>query len=399
MHPPGTPNVNSSNNETRISWNPGNPRAVFFKSFNFQVQIKHIHQSWDEVKSEPTEVPEMVIWRKLKGHLQVRVRVKPTRRYGSHWSDWSPVTSWEAHDRQASSPKEALNPGQAFLFLCLTLALCLGLLSVSVLAIYRCYIRKRPVKEKTVPNPSKYFCTLHSVHGGNFKKWLNPVSVSDSFFVSRPSEDICAVEVCESWDVGTSSSPCSTTALLHPSSGDKPCSSCSSSCFSNMGYFMSSNNSSSSRTRTSPYFSYPGDVQCAHRKHQLSLCPPFTSIDDGLQREPHSPDSGFGIVRFEDQHMEVLDDNQSSPLLHLPLSVSSFPPESPPFPSNVNLVFDNQGLEEDAPMAASPAVSGNLSAWPVAEPMCRASSLPVDTSKSGYLTLNELQTTFSNKSI
>lgn len=241
------------------------------------------------------------------------------------------------------------------------------------------------------------------VHCVLVQKWLNPESVPDSFFVSRLCEDISTVEVRESWDKAPSSSPCSTKALLHPSSGDSnPHSACTSSCFSNVDYFMSSYNSSSSRTRTSPYFSYQDGVQSEHRKPQLSLLPPFTSLSiyESLLREPQSPDSGFGMGRLEDQDMESLDDNQNSPLLfHLPLSVSSFPPASLPFPSDVNLVFDNHGLEEDEPTAASPAVSGNLSAWPVAEPMCRASSFPMDTSKSGYLTLKELQTTFSNKSI
>lgn len=32
---------------------------------------------------------------KLKGRLEVRVRVNPVGRPGSHWSDWSPTTSWE----------------------------------------------------------------------------------------------------------------------------------------------------------------------------------------------------------------------------------------------------------------------------------------------------------------
>lgn len=397
MHPPGTPNISSTINVTRISWDPGNPRSVLLKSFKFELQIKRIHQSWNEVPSKATIVPEMVIWQKQKGNFQVRIRVMPDGRNGSHWSDWSPVTSWVAQDGEASTQKEALNTDQVSLFLFLTLAFSLGLLSVSVLVLYRCCIRKTLMKEKMVPNPYKYFCTLHSVHGGNLKKWLNPVCVSDSFFVSRLCEDISAVEVCESWDVVASSSPCSTSALIHPFSQDNPHSSCSSSCFSNMGYFMSSNNSSSTRTRTSPYFISHDNVQL-----QPSQCPTFTSLSiyDSLRREPQSPDSGFEIGSFEVHDVEVLDDNQSSPLLlHLPLPAPSFKSALPPFPSDVDFTFDNQGLEEDPPMAASPAVSGNLSAWPVAEPMCRASSLPVDTSKSGYLTLKELQTTFSNKSI
>uniref|UniRef100_A0A8C6WF89 Interleukin 2 receptor, beta n=1 Tax=Neogobius melanostomus TaxID=47308 RepID=A0A8C6WF89_9GOBI len=382
MQPPGTPNVSSSANVTRISWSPGSPRSKYIKSFHFQVQIKHAHQSWNvsafNFSSEPTQVPEMAIWRKLTGHLQVQVRVKPDRRDGSHWSHWSPITSWVAHDEEAPSEKE-----EGGRYICVVLCILLAILNSTVTFYFNGI--------NPVPNPSKYFRSLHSVNGGNLKKWLNPVSVSDSFFVSRPCEEISAVEVCEAWDVVPASSPCSTSALLHSSSGDNPHSSGSSSCFSNMGYFMSSDNSSSSRTRTSPYFSYPDNAR-VRTGNFSSLC--------SLQREPQSPDSGFGIGRLEDQDMECLDDNQNSPLLlRLPLSVSSFSPAPPSFPSDANLVFDNQGLEEDAPTVASPALSGNLSAWPVAEPMCRASSLPVDTSKSGYLTLKELQTTFSNKSI
>lgn len=395
LNPPGAPTVNSSVNETRISWSPG---SLPYLTLKFQVQIKHIHQSWNEVNTDPTGNPKFVIWQKLKGHLQVRVRVKPTKN-GSHWSDWSQVTSWEAHDEPMKSQTE----DTASLSLSLTLALGLPLLFASVIALYICYIKKRLMKEKTVPNPSKYFCTLHSVHGGNLKKWLNPVSVSDTVFMSRPREDISAVEVCESWAVVPASPPCSTSILLHPSSGDSHHSSSSSSCFSNMGYFMSSSNGSSSHTCTKPYFCHQDNIQSTHIK--LSPCSPFTmatyqSLRRELKSPPQSPDSGFGMEKFEDQDMEILDDNHRSPLLlHLPPSVSSFPPASPPFPLNVSMVFDNEGLEEDAPTAASPAGSGNLSAWPVAEPMCRASSFPVDSSKSGYLTLKELQTTFSNKSI
>ncbi|XP_055015998.1 interleukin-2 receptor subunit beta isoform X2 [Boleophthalmus pectinirostris] len=421
MHRPSTANVTSTSNMTRISWKVGSPQSQFIKTFTVHIQIKQAHQSWEKVNfalpsstwdarayeckgnftvSEPSE---MILWQKLKGHLQVRVRIKSNQWKGGHWSEWSPTTSWVEEDEVATSQEKALNLDQpsALIFILLVLPLGLFFFVASVLVIYSCCIRKRNLKLKTVPNPSQYFCTLHSVYGGNFKKWLNPAPMSNPFFVSRPCEDICAVEVCESWDKMPPSSPSSSSALVHSPCADDPLSSCSSSCFSNMDYFMSSGTGSSTHTCTSPYFSYQGNVLSPHRKLHLSLCPLFisSSIYESLRREPQSPDSGFGIGRFEDQDTEVFHDNQSSPLLlHLPVNVSSFSPASPLYPSEVNLVFDNHGLEEDTPVAASLA-SEHLSDWPVIEPMCRASSLPVDTCKSGYLTLKELHTTFSNKSI
>lgn len=245
------------------------------------------------------------------------------------------------------------------------------------------------------------------------QKWLNPLAVSESFFVAHPQEDISAVEVCDTWDVlpSTSLSSSSTTALIHSTGNplsNHRCpvdrlSSSSSSCYSNMDYFMSSDNSSSAQTHSSPYFSYQGNVLCPHKKLNLSLCPFFNSAYtyESLRREPHSPDSGFGFMgQYNEPDIEdnVSDDNQCSPLLlHLP-SVTSFPLAPPPHASGPVLI-DNQVMEMDVPMAASPAASENLSAWPVAGSMCRASSLPVDPCKTGYLTLKELQATFSNKSI
>lgn len=248
------------------------------------------------------------------------------------------------------------------------------------------------------------------------QKWLNPVAASESFFEAHPREDISAVEVCDTWDVLPSTSPCSSspTALLHFTSLHDPLSkhscpvdhlsSSSSSGFSNMGYFISSNNSSSAETHSSPYFSYQGNVLSPHKKLPLSLCPSFNAAStyESLRRVPQSPDSGFGFMGKFDEQEDIedndSDDNQCFPLLlHLP-SVTCFPLAPPPHAAGP-VLMDNQVMEMDEPMAASPAASENLSAWPVTGSMCRASSLPVDPCRTGYLTLKELQTTFSNKSI
>eukprot|EP00064_Thunnus_orientalis_P005895 superscaffoldBa00000595_g5909 len=301
MHPPSAPNVNRTDDEILISWNQGSPLSNFLKIFNFEVQIKQNHQTW--------------------------------------------------------------------------------------------------------------------------QKWLNPLSVSESFFTAQPCDHISPVEVCESWDVVRSTSPSSssTTALLYfrsyPSAGsdtsgvvDNSSSSISSG-FSNMGYFMSSSSSSSARTHPSPaYFTYKEDfcnLQNSHNLH-LSLCPSLTTCES-LKMEPQSPDSGFGIGEEDEEDKEdkrdvvgeeVSDDHQSTPLLILPLHLpsrmcpSSIPPPPLHPPSLTQISSDSQQV--DATVADA---SGSYAAWPVAGSMYRSSSMPVEPCKTGYLTLKELQTTFSNKSI
>lgn len=46
MNPPGVPEVNTTANDTFISWSAGSPRSKFITSFDFHVQIKQINQPW-----------------------------------------------------------------------------------------------------------------------------------------------------------------------------------------------------------------------------------------------------------------------------------------------------------------------------------------------------------------
>ncbi|XP_038551311.1 interleukin-2 receptor subunit beta [Micropterus salmoides] len=421
MHPLGVPNVSSTANETWISWSLSSPIPYLFSSFDFQIQIKQKTQTWKEAMVLAKQEFELRIpsWQ-LKGNFQVRVRVKPIKMSNckeSHWSNWSP--------NKASTPQDTdrlLDPMWGVMF-------SLGFIIFVMLIFYRSCINKGHLKRKPVPNPSKYFHTLHSVHGGNLKKWLNPLTSPESFFTVQPCDHISSVEVCESWDVAPSTSPSSssTSALLHfrsyasagsDTSGvvDNFCSSSSSSCFSNVGYFMSRSSSGSARTDPSPaYFTYQDDFHNLHNSHNLhvSVCPSLNTSPtyESLKREPQSPDSGFGICKEEEEGKEdkkvivlegdeALDDHEISPLFILPLHFPSrmCPPSSPPppptAPSLTQVSSDSQQV--DVPVAAA---GGSYAAWPLPIAMCRSSSMPVEPCKTGYLTLKELQTTFSNKSI
>nr|XP_019962172.1 PREDICTED: interleukin-2 receptor subunit beta-like [Paralichthys olivaceus] len=416
MNPPGVPTVISTANETCISWSPGSPRSVFITKFNFQVQIKLKQQTWKEVQSLPTGEPYLKIPAlQPKGHYQVRVRVKPSDRPNSHWSNWSPTTSWITFQEQ----NWLLQPTPLIL---LGMMLPVGFLVI--LVFYLSCVRKGRLKVKPVPNPSKYFHTIYSVQGGNLKKWLNPLS---SYFMAQSDDHISPVEVCESWDTVPSASPStsSTIALLHigsfPSAGSDSSKvfddSSSSSCFSNIGYFMSSTSSSITTDPNPAYFTYQDDFHNLHnnRRLQLILSPSFTSsmTHERLKREPQSPDSGFGIGQADEEDKteetsmptegdEVSDDPKSSPLLILPLHPPSWvcPTSSalspPQLPSLNQIWSDSQEEEEEEDVTAA---YGNSEAWPVAGTMCRSSSMPAEPCKTGYLTIKELQITFSNKSI
>ncbi|XP_041634443.1 interleukin-2 receptor subunit beta isoform X2 [Cheilinus undulatus] len=411
MHPPGAPNVSRSANDTLLSWSLGSPHSLFLKSLDFEVKI--ITEAWKVPQIFPAHKQELTISTKqLKGHCQARVRVKPAEgpnKYISDWSDWSPATSWlEAMDKSTSQDQEGLQTlvtwGMVGLGFLLTATLLLG-----------CCLSQRLHEKKSVPNPSKFFHSLYTVHGGNLKKWMNPLSASESFFTVQPCESISPVELCESWDAVPS-----TSALLHiksmhsdysDTSGVDYSSASSSACFSNMGYFMSSSSGSSAPADPSTaYFTYQDDFHGLHNSHALclSLCPSFTGSGayESLKREPQSPDSGFqGDGMFtEDKRVvikdEVSDDHKSAPLLILPpcLPPQMCAPSPPPTPPNALSLtqVSPDSLPVDEPVEEA---GGSYAAWPLGGAVCRSSSMPVENFRTGYLTLKELQTTFSNKSI
>ncbi|TKS91624.1 Interleukin-2 receptor subunit beta [Collichthys lucidus] len=412
MNPPGIPRVNSTVNVTWISWSAGSPRSRYIKDFRFQIQVKQKNKTWKEARDMFTHELQLELpSQQLKGHLQVRVRVRTTGNLLSQWSNWSPTASWVGPtDTATTSEDEWCLLDWTYLWRSM---LSVGLILVIIVVIYRSCMSRRFHNKKPVPDPSKYF---HSLHGGNLKKWLNPLSAPASFFTAQPCDHISPVELCEGSDVAPSTSPSSssTTTLLQfkfspLGSSDTSrvadnSSSSSSSCFSNMGYFLSSSSGSSAQTDPNPaYFTYHDDIHNLHNNLHLTLCPSFTNfpIYESLKKEPQSPDSGFGIGKEDEDKMvvnvkEEEVNQQTSPLVVLPLCPPPWtcPPSSPPLPPP-----NTPGLTQVSTDSQQVDTPINYAAWPMAGAMCRSSSMPVETCKTGYLTLKELQTTFSNKSI
>lgn len=196
-----------------------------------------------------------------------------------------------------------------------------------------------------------------------------------------------------------SPSSSSISALLHPQNHPPSASgssrvafnSSSLSSFSNMGYFTSSSSGGSAGTDPHlAYFTYNDPFHTLPTIPQPSLCDTFFSDPDyeSLKKEPESPDSGFGIKGDQEEDLK----EHISLFLVLPLHFPSHTLSSSPLsPAAAQISSIKQELDVSGMVAAG---GGGGSAA-----MCRSSSMPVETFKSDYLTLKELQSTFSNKSM
>lgn len=170
-----------------------------------------------------------------------------------------------------------------------------------------------------------------------------------------------------------------------------------------MGYFTSASSGSSACTDPSAaYFAYQDDFHALNHRHHLHVapCPSLTAPPayDLLKREPQSPDSGFGLEQEDEEDKDGRGLNVGggdvSTVFHSPPQLCP-PSSAPPHPRPPVLP---QNSSDSQQAEAPPPAGGSYAAWPVAG-MCRSSSMPVEPCKTGYLTLKELQTTFSNRSI
>ncbi|XP_029583180.1 interleukin-2 receptor subunit beta isoform X1 [Salmo trutta] len=400
MHPPGNPVIINGTNAT---WSAGSPLSKKIFQYEFQVKVKREDQLWEEARSltRLKQEPWMELDVEESGIHHIRLRVKPTRPASSHWSEWSPTASWTSEGEVSPTFVDTVESPDLTLWLVLSGAF-FTLIVVILLVFYKTHTNNR--KHQYVPDPAKYFQPLNSVHGGNFQKWLSPLFAPESFITAQPCEAISPVEVSgtEVWDI-TDSTSSTTAAFLLNSDPNTPSdgwnSSGQSSCFSNIGYFYPKYPSSLFIESCPVYFTYQGDHSSLSSTSSSYEC---LERLGRLQSQPLSPDSGFGMESLagEDQVEEEGKGKKErnvvsvAPPLVLPVSLPARIPPGPHHPLSLpQLPLHNP---ESNPAMAS---SGSYNAWPVEAALGRSSSMTVEPSCSGYLTIKELQNTYSNKSI
>ncbi|XP_077474580.1 uncharacterized protein LOC144088174 isoform X2 [Stigmatopora argus] len=411
IHPPDRPFVNHTDNDPMIYWGPGSPRSVFLTVFEYKVQIQKRDPMIKEVHTFPTDTPQLnTTALGLEGEHYIRVKVKPADRENSQWSDWSPSVSWVAPSAKPKSSKRAFIVYAALFFSIVTMVI-----------FYKSGIRKRFFQVKPVPNPSKYFKTPQ---GGNPKTLLSPNCAGVSLHTAQPPDHISPVEVCESCEEVTSRYPSPSANHVPPnyleaSSGSDASglvdNSSSSSCFSNLGYFVNGSSGSSVQNKSNHvYFAYKNEFHVLHKARDANLCLPFhlcpvlanSPSCESLKRGVQSPDSGIcnekededeevkedilGVNREEDQISGHRSSSHLSLPLHLPTQICS--PSTP-------LCLTH--IPSDSIKMHASTVTANVSAtgWPLACTMDRPSSMPEESEKTGYFILQEIKTTSRNASI
>ena len=203
----------------------------------------------------------------------------------------------------------------------------------------------------------------------------------------------------------------------HGSSGESSGQS-SSSCFSNIGYFLS-NYPSNLRVESCPvYFTYeedplhplPWPSLTRPDSYELLLRPGIThTARPGCWKEPRSPDSGISEgsqIPSEDEEsvndVGTVQFNHPPPLFLPPLSrvACLMHHGETPAPPALSQAPIPPGKPPPNPDGDSSLVhGGSYNAWPVDCTLARCSSMTIRPCGGGYLTIKELQTTYSKKSI
>ncbi|XP_039598720.1 interleukin-2 receptor subunit beta-like [Polypterus senegalus] len=386
-----------------------------FKTLIYELQYKSKSDSREKSK----QIQDMTLMKLnpkdfVVGQLyEFRVRVK-TSNYPSSWSDWSQVYEWKSKVGRAD---QAVNNESTFNLVLFSIFAGTGFVFILIFL----GVRSQSFCHLKVPDPSKYFDPLHSLHGGNFQKWLSPMFAPESFRIDK-TEAISPVEVFVK----------DTASLFKASSflklGDQWENSCqSSSGFSNMGYFFSKYPSSYEIDSCPVYFSYEPT------KQENSLLDKEENHDESQERcgerkcesptehgplTPHlDPDSGFGpeegsmfsgdlpfwsggsLQSTSQPCGEVLHNSRDQPEMQKPFLTPTHT-SSPHFLANGSDPSQPLGIPVFFPEGMNlSSINGCLSQLPDNLFLCKSASLAITPATDGYLSVKDVQNRYCNKSI
>ncbi|KAF4115619.1 hypothetical protein G5714_003108 [Onychostoma macrolepis] len=407
----------------KITWSKGSNFPEAIKFYEFQLEFKALNISW-EMAVHITITQENYVQldqNKLTvgEEYQARMRVKPVEpmddgHFRGEWSDWSPIVSWTSEiGKPPAKPGDDVSltvPDDMRIVLIIGLHILLVLVGLC-LVIYKAKKSKRSIKPKNqhVPDPSKYFQPLHTVHGGNFRKWLGCQNSVGQFLTPQSCDDISPVEVSDFLDVSLMDpdAQMSVAAFVHSNQVDSGLensgtSHASSSVFSNMGYFYSKSNRGSLYLESCPvYFSYRPEQAISSTDSSPGSSYDYLQTPSYQTDQPMSPDSGFDMPGEEHCEDDQEDEDSSG--------AETCAAEGQALISFIMSL--SQGSHSAVCPAESLAPVAVVTPWsePVRAPRCNSSSKPaegtmvrpssmIEPCGSGYLTLKEMQK-YSNKSI
>ncbi|XP_074127713.1 interleukin-2 receptor subunit beta isoform X1 [Sminthopsis crassicaudata] len=199
----------------------------------FQVRYQIQGSSWEKATTLPINQDQRWVYiEKLspntKYELQVRGKSKKNGSSGT-WSPWSPTLIFQ------TKPQEFIFK---WLFH-LIMGLC-GIVSIflMLLLVPRWYPQKwlKKILKCHIPDPSKFFSSLSTEHGGDFQKWLSSPFPIASFATSILAPEISPLEVMQKEDPNLNLllSKELVPAYRSPETSGHSLSSC----FTNQGYFF-----------------------------------------------------------------------------------------------------------------------------------------------------------------
>ncbi|XP_026887691.2 interleukin-2 receptor subunit beta isoform X2 [Electrophorus electricus] len=389
-----------------ITWSRGSPFPESIKRYEFELQFKRTGQSWKEARLTLVQGMFTILNEDymVKGErYEARVRVKPvepstTGEIQGQWSDWSPSVSWSSEIGMNKTTQE--RPLSIF-----------PSLGIMLLPVIFCIAHTCKCVLKTgdqhVPDPSKFFKPLLSLHEGNLQKWLRPEYSTHSYV----SPQVCG---CEISPVEISEASDSALALMTPAlfqtnqtfffQQTSGTSQSLSSGFSNMGYFYTELQSGFLCLESCPvYFTYDPEAGSSGMVQSASS---YERVQNQQQMAPLSPDSGFDMGEKEEE--EESDDEKEEEraemcrgvnVQHLVSFVLSLPESSRVNPTAPHTPVLLAPLPELSPWPEDAVVSVASEPSELAEgAVARPASMVVQPCTSGYLSLKEMQK-YSNKSI